>query len=95
MDLGTYFLISTAERENHREAREKRETVPPIKATSGCIKEYAVAPDFTTLSYPLNTVCLIRLRMVGIYSPIALSESYILCVIRVTSRQDEIHVHAP
>ena len=43
MDLGTYFLISTAERENHREAREKRETVPPIKATSGCIKEYAVA----------------------------------------------------
>ena len=94
MDLGTYFLISTAERENHRSTREARD-VPPIKATSGCIKEYAVAPDFTTLSYPLNTVCLIRLRMVGIYSPIALSESYILCVIRVTSRQDEIHVHAP
>ena len=45
MDLGTYFLISTAERENHRVAREKREKFrTPIKeAPSGCIIECAVA----------------------------------------------------
>ena len=48
MDLGTYSVISTAERQNHREAREKREKIrSPIKeAPSGSILECAVAHGF-------------------------------------------------
>ena len=81
MDLGTYFLISTAERENHREAREKRETVPPIKATSGCINEYAVAPriyqivECHWMQYSMNNVR--HFRISTLYQYVIVSDSFL------------------
>ena len=79
MDLGTYFLISTAERQNHREAREKREKIrSPIKeAPSGCIIEYAVAPEFHQ-SAEYSTVCLYYSHI--IFTMYAQSNTYYVCL---------------